>query len=187
MSETPGAALQQPPGSPTRIPAPSRGGRWAGPGSVHPQGASQLPSCSGISAGSGRNVVAAGTMLHLALVTSVTAREQLSGTALLPRSRQEADGDDTSCHFLWQDVRAFSTTLPFLAQQGLGHHCSGLPKLCATHRHQHPAAPTAISILVWHMWDGHWAAVPAHQRRTQELNQKEPAAWDLLPLSPAHS
>lgn len=85
---------------------------------------------------------------------------------------------------------AFSTTLPLLAQQGLGHtghHCSGLPKPCATHRHQHPAAPSAISILGRHMWDGHWAAVPAHQRCTQELNQKEPAAWDLLPLSPAHS
>lgn len=57
---------------------------------------------------------------HLALVTSVTAREQLPGPAPLPRSRQEADGDDTGCHFLWQDVRLSPPRFPCWPSRALG-------------------------------------------------------------------
>lgn len=131
---------------------------------------------------------------HLALVTSATAREQLPGTTLLPRSRQEADGDDTGRHFLQQDVRAFSTTLPLLAQQGLGHSgiaargCQSRVPHTGTSTLLHPARPSAISIPLGHIAPPTVGWALGCSARTsgvhQELNQQEPVARDPLPLSP---
>jgi len=64
------------------------------------------------------------------------------GTAQLPRSRQEADGDDTGGRFLRQDALAFSTAAPAAEPGPQGRGAHGRPKPRATRWHRHPAAPT---------------------------------------------
>lgn len=102
----------------------------------HPQGASGLRSRSGISAGSGRNVVAAGTMpapctgpLRDSTGAAAQAQPCSQGAG---RKQMEMTPAAISCG----RTRGLSPPpLPLLAQQGLGHHrhhCSGLPKPCAT-------------------------------------------------------
>lgn len=75
-----------------------------------------------------------------------SAGSSCPGTALLSRSRQEADGDDTGGRFLRQDALAFSTTVPVAEPAGPkgpsvhGHRCSGLQKPRATRWHRPAAA-----------------------------------------------
>lgn len=101
----------------------------------HPQGASGLRSRSGISAGSGRNVVAAGTMpapctgpLRDSTGAAAQAQPCSQGAG---RKQMEMTPAAISCG----RTRGLSPPpLPLPAQQGLGHHrhhCSGLPKPCA--------------------------------------------------------
>lgn len=78
-----------------------------------------LRARSGISAGSSRNVVAAGTMpAPCAGPLRDGAGSSCPGTALLSRSGQEADGDDTVGRFLRQDALAFSTAAPVAEPAG---------------------------------------------------------------------
>lgn len=167
----------------------------------HPQGASGLRSRSGISAGSGRNVVAAGTMpapctgpLRDSTGAAAQAQPCSQGAG---RKQMEMTPAAISCG----RTRGLSPPpLPLLAQQGLGHHrhhCSGLPKPCATQGtstllhpapwldrcHLHPGVAHATTRCRTAPARG--CPVSAHQGCTQELSQQEPAPWDPRPLAPA--
>lgn len=166
MSPPPPGRAQSSAPTASKVPrAPGPAWRMGRPGlRPHPRGAAGLRARSGISAGSGRNVAAAGTMpAPCAGPLGDGAGSSCPGTALLSRSQQEADGDDTGGRFLRQDARAFSTAAPVAEPAGPGVHgqrCSSLQKpLCRTpapapscaHSPRPRAVPTppAAPSLVW--------------------------------------
>lgn len=138
MSPPPPRRAQSSAPTASKVPrAPGPAWRMGRPGLwPHPRGAAGLRARSGISAGSGRNVAAAGTMpAPCAGPLRDGAGSSCLGTALLSRSQQEADGDDTGGRFLRQDARAFSTATPVAEPAGPGvhgQHCSSLQKPCTS-------------------------------------------------------
>lgn len=130
--------------------------------SARPTGAAGLRALSGISAGSGRNAAATGTMP--APCTGPLRDEAGSsclGTALHSRSRQEADGDDTGGRFLRQDAAGFLRCCSRCRASGAGGPRAAL-------WHWDPAAPPSpahggplLRIVCRRGTQGHSAARPS--------------------------
>lgn len=136
--------------------------RVGSPGFVPSPGSIRPLLSLGISAGSGRNVVAAGTIPAPCTGGLRDSVEQLPRHSPAPRSRQEADGEDTGHHFLRQDAGLSLALLSLQGRQGLGHQ-SIIAQGCQSHVPHTPGAlwlasvpsPSWCGTCHHAPWDGH--------------------------------